>query len=157
MNLRKRVDLLTLELEKSQFEAKTVTEQARYMYRFGQESRAHHEQFQQRMRDEARDMCAYMSDERTRVFRETQQRYEGLVADLKGQVERHKLHFREKLRDTVENEVKNKSDQIAELQERMQHGRHDESVNPSGGDLVHKVPLSETPLFRDSLITSASA
>eukprot|EP00971_Amphidinium_carterae_P350738 6491715-Amphidinium_carterae.3 len=99
--LRKRVGLVTLELEKAQFENKTVTEQARYMYRFAQESRTHHEQFQQRMRNEAKNMCAYMSEERTRVFRETQQKYEGLVADLRSQIESHKLQFREKLRETV--------------------------------------------------------
>eukprot|EP00971_Amphidinium_carterae_P238313 4731015-Amphidinium_carterae.2 len=113
-------------MEQSQFETKTVTEQARHMYCFAQESRTHHEQFQHRMRNEAKRMCAYMSEERTRVFRETQQRYEGFAADLKGQVERHKLHFREKLRETVEIEVKNKSDQVAELQERIRHSRHDE-------------------------------
>eukprot|EP00971_Amphidinium_carterae_P274936 5455398-Amphidinium_carterae.1 len=115
MSLRRRVDLLTLELEKAQFETKT-------------ESRTHHEQFQQRMRNEAKRMCAYVSEERTRVFRETQQRYEGLVADLRRQVDHHKLQFREELRETVENEVKSKSDQIAELQERMRHNNHDEVV-----------------------------
>eukprot|EP00971_Amphidinium_carterae_P015419 304505-Amphidinium_carterae.1 len=95
MNLCKRVDLLTLEMETAQFENKTVTEQARYMYHFAQENRSHHEQFQQRMQNEAKNMCAYMSEERTRVFRETQQRYEGLVADLRGQVDSYKLQFRE--------------------------------------------------------------
>eukprot|EP00971_Amphidinium_carterae_P303100 6022646-Amphidinium_carterae.1 len=74
------------------------------MYRFATESRAHHERFQQRMRDEAKRMCAYMSDERTRVFRETEKRYEGMVADLRGQVDRHKQQFREKVRETVEAE-----------------------------------------------------
>eukprot|EP00971_Amphidinium_carterae_P072603 1435901-Amphidinium_carterae.1 len=54
LNLRRRVDLLTLELEKTQFELQTVTEQAKYMYRFAAESREHHERFQQRMRDEAK-------------------------------------------------------------------------------------------------------
>eukprot|EP00971_Amphidinium_carterae_P134085 2657207-Amphidinium_carterae.1 len=105
MSLRRRVDLLTLELEKARFENKTVTEQARYMYRFAQESRSHHQQFQQRMRNEAKNMYAYMSDERTRVFRETQQKYEGLVADLQGQVDSYKRQFGEKLRETVEIEV----------------------------------------------------
>eukprot|EP00971_Amphidinium_carterae_P134618 2668063-Amphidinium_carterae.2 len=121
MNLRRRVDLLTLELEKTPFELRTVTEQAKYMYRFATESHARHEQFQQQMR-----MCAYMSDERTRVFRETEKRYEGMVADLRGQVDRHKQQFREKVRETVEAEVKHKSDQIAELQERMRHSNHNE-------------------------------
>eukprot|EP00971_Amphidinium_carterae_P015417 304504-Amphidinium_carterae.1 len=117
MNPRRRVDLLTLQLEKAQFENKTVTEQARYMYRFAQESRTHHEQFQQRMRNEAKNMCAYMSEERTRVFTETQQKYEGLVADLRGQVDSYKLEFRAKLREIVEIEVKNK-----------RHNNHDEVV-----------------------------
>eukprot|EP00971_Amphidinium_carterae_P266031 5277043-Amphidinium_carterae.1 len=76
LNLRRRVDLLTLELEKTQFELQTVTEQAKFMYRFATESRTHHERFQQRMREEAKRMCSYMS-ERTRVFRETEQRYQG--------------------------------------------------------------------------------
>eukprot|EP00971_Amphidinium_carterae_P026838 529537-Amphidinium_carterae.1 len=49
LNLRRRVDLLTLELEKTQLELQTVTEQAKYMYRFATESRKHHESFQQRM------------------------------------------------------------------------------------------------------------
>eukprot|EP00971_Amphidinium_carterae_P063040 1247385-Amphidinium_carterae.1 len=34
----------------------TVTEQAKYMFRFASESREHHERFQQRMRDEAKKM-----------------------------------------------------------------------------------------------------
>eukprot|EP00971_Amphidinium_carterae_P076889 1518926-Amphidinium_carterae.1 len=67
LNLHRRVDLLTLELERSQYELGTVTEQAKYMYRFATETRSHPERFQQRMREEARRMCAYMSEERTRV------------------------------------------------------------------------------------------
>eukprot|EP00971_Amphidinium_carterae_P227317 4508762-Amphidinium_carterae.1 len=57
--------LETLELEKVQFETKTVSEQARYMYRWAQDSRQHHEHFQQRMRGEAKRMCAYVSEECT--------------------------------------------------------------------------------------------
>eukprot|EP00971_Amphidinium_carterae_P003817 75784-Amphidinium_carterae.1 len=55
--------MLTLELEKNQFELQTITEQAKYMYRFATESREHHECFQQRMREEAKRMCSYMSEE----------------------------------------------------------------------------------------------
>eukprot|EP00971_Amphidinium_carterae_P147071 2914239-Amphidinium_carterae.1 len=116
---------VTLELEKAQFENKTVAKQVMYMYRFAQESRTHHEQFQQRMRNEAKNMCAYMSEERTRVFRETQQKYEGLLI---AKSDSKKLQFREKLRETMEIEVKNKSDQIAELQKRLRHNNHDEVV-----------------------------
>eukprot|EP00971_Amphidinium_carterae_P229396 4550974-Amphidinium_carterae.1 len=54
LSLRRKVDTLTLELEKSQFELHTVTEQAKYMFRFATESLEHHERFQQRMRDEAK-------------------------------------------------------------------------------------------------------
>eukprot|EP00971_Amphidinium_carterae_P132614 2626328-Amphidinium_carterae.1 len=71
---------------------------------------------------EARRMCAYMSDERTRVFRQTEQKYQGMVADLRDQVERHKQQFRDKVRETVDAEVKHKSDQIAELQNQMRQG-----------------------------------
>eukprot|EP00971_Amphidinium_carterae_P315119 6263759-Amphidinium_carterae.2 len=56
LNLRRRVDLLTLELEKANFELQTVTEQAKYMYRFATESREHHERFQQRMRGSEADV-----------------------------------------------------------------------------------------------------
>eukprot|EP00971_Amphidinium_carterae_P071023 1404170-Amphidinium_carterae.1 len=56
LSLRRRVDMLTLDPEKNQFELQTVTEQAKYMYRFATESREHHERFQQRMRDEAKRM-----------------------------------------------------------------------------------------------------
>eukprot|EP00971_Amphidinium_carterae_P092673 1835289-Amphidinium_carterae.1 len=56
------------------------------MFRFANESRKHHESFQQRMRDEARKMCAYMSEERTRVFKETENMYQSKVADLQSQV-----------------------------------------------------------------------
>eukprot|EP00971_Amphidinium_carterae_P103022 2039147-Amphidinium_carterae.1 len=77
MSLRRQLDMKTLELEKCQFELHTVTEQAKYMFRFATASRKHHESFQQRMRDEAKRMCAYMSEERTRVFRETENMYQG--------------------------------------------------------------------------------
>eukprot|EP00971_Amphidinium_carterae_P083846 1659428-Amphidinium_carterae.1 len=53
---------------------------------------------QQRMWDEAGRMCTYMSDERTRVFRQTEQKDEGMVADLRNQVDRHKQQFRDKVR-----------------------------------------------------------
>eukprot|EP00971_Amphidinium_carterae_P320232 6365615-Amphidinium_carterae.1 len=76
----------TLELEKSQFKLHTVTEQVKYMFRFATESRQHHKRFQQRMRDKARRMCAYMSDKRTRVFRKTENMYQGKVAELQSQV-----------------------------------------------------------------------
>eukprot|EP00971_Amphidinium_carterae_P218122 4329994-Amphidinium_carterae.1 len=76
------------------------------MYRLATESRAHHERFQQRsrMRNEARRMCTYMSDERTRVFRQTEQKYEGMVADLRNHVDRHKQQFRDKVCETVDAE-----------------------------------------------------
>eukprot|EP00971_Amphidinium_carterae_P058392 1155273-Amphidinium_carterae.1 len=105
LNPRRRVDLLTLELEKSLLQKVE-----------------HHERFQQRMRDEARRMCTYMSDERTRVFRQTEQKYQGMVTDLRDQVERHKQQFRDKVRETLEAEVKHESDQIAELQNQMRQG-----------------------------------
>eukprot|EP00971_Amphidinium_carterae_P314304 6247363-Amphidinium_carterae.1 len=54
LSLRRKVDMLTLELEKSQFKLHTVTEQAKYMFRFARESCEHHDRFQQRMRDEAK-------------------------------------------------------------------------------------------------------
>eukprot|EP00971_Amphidinium_carterae_P208673 4140314-Amphidinium_carterae.1 len=114
--------MLTLELEKSQFELHTVTEQARYMFRFAKESREHHERFQQRMRNEAKRMCAYMSDERTRVFRETENMYQGKVAELQGQVRQFQEHFGQRVRETVEREVKYKSEQIADLQNQIRHG-----------------------------------
>eukprot|EP00971_Amphidinium_carterae_P106781 2115164-Amphidinium_carterae.1 len=72
----------TLKLKKSQFKLHTVTEQAKYMFRFATESRQHHKSFQQRMRDETRKMCAYMFDKRTRVFRKTENMYQGKVAEL---------------------------------------------------------------------------
>eukprot|EP00971_Amphidinium_carterae_P155540 3084470-Amphidinium_carterae.1 len=58
----------------------------------------------------------------TSIQRETQQRYQGLVFELKKQVEDHKIHFRERLRETVEREVKDKSEEIAEVQGRMGPG-----------------------------------
>eukprot|EP00971_Amphidinium_carterae_P351636 6492204-Amphidinium_carterae.1 len=128
LNPRRRVDLLMLELEKSQFELRTVIEKAKYMYRVATESRAHHERFQQRMREEAKRMCAYMSEERTRVYRQTEQRYEGMVTDLRGQLERYKQQFGQKVRETVEHEVRKKSEQIVELQNQMRQGGDNNEV-----------------------------
>eukprot|EP00971_Amphidinium_carterae_P287890 5715221-Amphidinium_carterae.1 len=85
LSLRRQLDMKTLELEKCQFELHTTTEQAKYMFRFANESRKHHESFQQRMQNEAKRMCAYLSDERTRVFRETENMYQGKVAELQRQ------------------------------------------------------------------------
>eukprot|EP00971_Amphidinium_carterae_P338433 6475765-Amphidinium_carterae.1 len=139
LNPRRRVDLLTLELEKSQFELQTVTEQAKYMYRFTTESRAHQEQ---RMREEAKRMRAYMSEERTRVFRQTEQRYESMVAGLRGQVDRHKQKFRDKVRETVEAEVRQKSEQIVELQNQMKQGGETGTVVLEGRGACSGYPRS---------------
>eukprot|EP00971_Amphidinium_carterae_P063794 1262590-Amphidinium_carterae.1 len=78
------------------------------MFRFATESREHHERFQQRMRDEAKKMCAYMFEERTRVFRKTENMYQGKVAELQSQVQRFQQLFGQRVRETVEREVKHK-------------------------------------------------
>eukprot|EP00971_Amphidinium_carterae_P107885 2135958-Amphidinium_carterae.1 len=67
-------------------------------------------------------MCSYMTAERTRVFQETEQRYRGQVRELQSQVERFQEQFSQRVRETVEREVKQKSDQIAELQTQMWQG-----------------------------------
>eukprot|EP00971_Amphidinium_carterae_P037866 744625-Amphidinium_carterae.1 len=145
LNLRRRVDLLTLELEKTQFELRTVTEQAKYMYRFATENRAHHERFQQRMREEAKRMCEiyiYISEERTRLFRETEQRYQGKVRDLQGQLERYQQQFSQRVRETVEQEVWQKSEQIVELQNQMRQGGDSREV----AHLREKLALEQAKL-----------
>eukprot|EP00971_Amphidinium_carterae_P206356 4094888-Amphidinium_carterae.1 len=108
LGLQRKVDMLTLELEKSQFELHTVTEEAKYMFRFTTESCEHHKRFQQRMRNEAKRMCAYMSNERTRVFRKTENMYQGKVAKLQSQVRQFYEQFGQRVRETVEREVKHK-------------------------------------------------
>eukprot|EP00971_Amphidinium_carterae_P136636 2707322-Amphidinium_carterae.2 len=67
-------------------------------------------------------MCAYMSDEQARVFRETERQYQGKVAELQEQLERFQQQFGQRVRETVEREVRHKSEQIAELQTQMRQG-----------------------------------
>eukprot|EP00971_Amphidinium_carterae_P103509 2049315-Amphidinium_carterae.1 len=67
-------------------------------------------------------MCAYMSDKRTRVFRETERQYQGKVAELQSQLERSQHQFGQRVRETVDREVRHKSEQIAELQTQMRQG-----------------------------------
>eukprot|EP00971_Amphidinium_carterae_P242202 4809230-Amphidinium_carterae.1 len=62
------------------------------------------------MREEAKRMCSYMSEERTRV------------RDLQDQLERYQQQFGQPVRETVEREVQQKSEQIVELQNQMRHG-----------------------------------
>eukprot|EP00971_Amphidinium_carterae_P218526 4337540-Amphidinium_carterae.3 len=100
MNLCQRVDVLTLELETAQFENQTVTQQATH----------------ERMRAEARQMCAYMSEERPRVFEQTRARYQSHIVELRNEVEKHKSYFRERVREAMAREIKNKTQQIADLQ-----------------------------------------
>eukprot|EP00971_Amphidinium_carterae_P282379 5605968-Amphidinium_carterae.1 len=89
------------------------------MFRFATESREHHERFQQRMRDEAKKMCANMSEERTRVFRKTENMHQGKVAELQSQVQRFQQQFGQRVCKTVEREVKHKSEQIADFQNQI--------------------------------------
>eukprot|EP00971_Amphidinium_carterae_P068217 1350766-Amphidinium_carterae.1 len=74
------------------------------------------------MREEAKRMCSYMTAERTRVFQETEQRYIGKVKELQSQVERFQQQFSQRVRETVDREVRQKSEQIAELQTQMRQG-----------------------------------
>eukprot|EP00971_Amphidinium_carterae_P285911 5676861-Amphidinium_carterae.1 len=97
LTVRRRVDLLTLELEKSQFELKTVTEQAKYICRFATESREHHETFSREcvMKHEGCAPICLMNGHV--LFDRLSKSNQGMVTDLRDQVVRHKQQFRDKV------------------------------------------------------------